>query len=60
MDDKPVSGPIRQAKGSVREAIGKLTGNAKVEAHGAAEKLEGEAQAAREAARRVSPDDAEA
>ncbi len=37
--DKPAA---RQVKGSVKEAIGKLTGDAKAESEGAAEKTAGE------------------
>ena len=36
----------KQLKGSFREAIGKVTGNAEAQARGAAEKAEGKAQGA--------------
>ena len=35
---------VRQVKGSIKEAVGKITGNAKLEAEGASEKTAGTAQ----------------
>lgn len=43
MDEKN-DGAAKQAKGSIKEAIGVLTGNPVVEAEGAAEKAAGKAQ----------------
>ena len=44
MDKDRVAGSAKQAKGSVKEAIGKVTGDSKTEAEGAAEKTAGRAQ----------------
>ena len=44
MDSDRVAGAAKQAKGSIKEAIGKLTGDAKTQAEGAAEKVEGKVQ----------------
>ena len=44
MDSNRVTGAAKQAKGSIKEAIGKLTGNTRTEAEGAAEKVKGKAQ----------------
>lgn len=44
MEDEGESGAAKQVKGSLREAIGKVTGNAKAEARGAADKADGEAR----------------
>ncbi len=41
--EKP-PGAAKRAKGSLTEALGKLTGDKKVEAEGMAKKLEGEAE----------------
>ena len=46
MDDDRIKGLAKEAKGSVTEAIGKLTGNGDAEAKGAAQKVAGKAQAA--------------
>lgn len=46
MTDKRVSGAAKRVRGSVTEAIGKLTGDKAAEAEGAAQKREGEAEAA--------------
>ena len=46
MDSDRVAGSAKQVKGSVKEAIGKLTGDARVQAEGAAEKAEGDTQTA--------------
>ncbi|CAB3785816.1 CsbD family protein [Paraburkholderia fynbosensis] len=44
MDKNRVEGEAMQLKGSVREAIGKVTGNRMTQAEGAAEKLAGRMQ----------------
>jgi len=38
MDKDRIAGSAKQAKGSVKEAIGKVTGDTKTQAEGAAEK----------------------
>ncbi|QXC48897.1 CsbD family protein [Agrobacterium salinitolerans] len=44
MDNNRIKGIARQAKGSIKEAAGKITGNDKLQAEGKAEKLAGQAQ----------------
>nr|WP_294504840.1 CsbD family protein [uncultured Rhodopila sp.] len=44
MDKDRVEGALHQAKGTVKEAIGKVTGDAKTEAEGVAEKEAGKVQ----------------
>jgi uncharacterized protein YjbJ (UPF0337 family) len=44
MDKDRVAGSARKAKGSVKEAIGKITGDNKTEAEGVAEQTAGQAQ----------------
>ena len=44
MDKNRVEGAVDQAKGSIKEAIGKVTGNEKTQAEGAAEKAAGKVQ----------------
>ena len=44
MDKDRVKGVARQAKGSVKEAWGKATGDARTEAEGKADKAEGRVQ----------------
>lgn len=44
MDKNRVEGAAKQVKGSVKEAIGKVTGNRTTQAEGAAEKLAGKVQ----------------
>ena len=44
MDKDRVAGSAKKAKGSVKEAIGKVTGDGKTRAEGAAEKTAGQAQ----------------
>ncbi len=44
MDKDRIAGAAHQAKGSVKEAIGKVTGDTKIEAEGAAEKAAGKIQ----------------
>ncbi|WP_024343453.1 CsbD family protein [Bradyrhizobium japonicum] len=46
MDNDRVRGTAKQIKGSVKEAIGKITGNRKLEAEGAAEQQLDKHQAA--------------
>jgi len=41
MDEDRTTGAARRLKGSIKEAIGKLTGDARTQAEGAAEKVEG-------------------
>jgi uncharacterized protein YjbJ (UPF0337 family) len=55
MDHDRIDGAFKQAKGGVKEAFGKVTGDVKIEAEGKAEKLVGKLQnaagGARDAAR---------
>ena len=44
MDKDRIAGAAKQVKGSVKEAIGKITGDAKLQAEGAAEKAAGKVQ----------------
>jgi uncharacterized protein YjbJ (UPF0337 family) len=44
MDKDRTAGAARQAKGSVKEAIGKITGDSKTEAEGTADKTAGKVQ----------------
>ncbi|MBL6459059.1 CsbD family protein [Belnapia sp. T6] len=44
MDSDRIAGAAKQAKGSIKEAIGKLTGDTKTQAEGATEKVEGKVQ----------------
>jgi uncharacterized protein YjbJ (UPF0337 family) len=44
MDKDRVAGAAHQAKGSVKEAVGKMTGDKKTQAEGAAEKAAGKVQ----------------
>ena len=46
MDKDRIAGAARQVKGSIKEAIGKVTGDAKLQAEGATEKVAGKAQGA--------------
>jgi uncharacterized protein YjbJ (UPF0337 family) len=46
MDKDRVSGAARQVKGAVKETIGKVTGDAKTRAEGAAEKAAGKVRTA--------------
>jgi uncharacterized protein YjbJ (UPF0337 family) len=46
MDKDRVGGAAKKVKGSVKEAIGKVTGDTKTQAEGAAEKTAGKAQSA--------------
>lgn len=44
MDEDRVDGALNKAKGSLKEAAGKLTGDAKLEGEGKADKLGGSVQ----------------
>jgi uncharacterized protein YjbJ (UPF0337 family) len=44
MDKDRVTGSAKKTKGSVKEAIGKVTGDSKTQADGAAERTAGQAQ----------------
>ena len=44
MDSDRIKGAAHEAKGAVKEAAGKVTGDTKVEAEGAAEKAAGKVQ----------------
>ena len=44
MDKDRIAGAAHQVKGAVKETIGKVTGEAKTQAEGAAEKTAGKAQ----------------
>lgn len=46
MDKNRIEGALDQAKGSVKEAVGKVTGDNKLQAEGAADKLAGKAKSA--------------
>ena len=44
MDKDRIEGSIKEAKGAIKETIGKVAGDAKLQAEGTAEKLAGKAQ----------------
>jgi uncharacterized protein YjbJ (UPF0337 family) len=44
MDKDRINGSANQAKGAVKEATGKMTGDAKLKAEGAADKAKGKVQ----------------
>lgn len=44
MDKDRVEGAANQAKGAVKEAVGKITGDAKLKAEGTADKVKGKVQ----------------
>lgn len=46
MDKNRIEGGAKEVKGTVKEAIGKLVGNERLEAEGKIGKAEGEAQSA--------------
>ncbi len=46
MDKDRIDGAAKQVKGSIKEAAGKVTGNAKTEIEGKAEKAAGKVQGA--------------
>ena len=44
MDKDRIEGSVNQAKGAIKQGAGKLTGDAKLQAEGAADKVKGKAQ----------------
>ncbi len=44
MDKDRIEGAAKQVKGTIKEAIGKVTGDAKIQAEGVAEKTAGKVQ----------------
>jgi uncharacterized protein YjbJ (UPF0337 family) len=44
MEKDRVEGAAKQAKGTIKETVGKVTGDSKTEAEGTADKAEGEVQ----------------
>ena len=44
MDKDRIEGSATQAKGAIKEAVGKITGDAKLKAEGAADKATGKVQ----------------
>jgi uncharacterized protein YjbJ (UPF0337 family) len=44
MDKDRVAGAVKEIKGSVKETIGKATGDAKLQSDGKADKIEGKVQ----------------
>jgi uncharacterized protein YjbJ (UPF0337 family) len=44
MDKDRIEGAAKQAKGSVKEAVGKVVGDAKLQADGKADQVEGKVQ----------------
>jgi uncharacterized protein YjbJ (UPF0337 family) len=44
MDRNGIIGAAKEAKGAVKQAIGKVTGDAKLQAEGSADKIEGKVQ----------------
>lgn len=44
MDKDRIKGAAREAKGSIKEAVGKVTGDSKIEAEGKTDKFLGKAQ----------------
>jgi uncharacterized protein YjbJ (UPF0337 family) len=44
MDKDRIAGAAKKIKGSIKETIGKATGDAKLEAEGKADKVEGKVQ----------------
>ena len=44
MDKDRIEGTLKQAKGAVKEAAGKVTGDTKLQAEGKADKAEGKVQ----------------
>ena len=46
MDKDRIAGALDQAKGSVKQAAGKVTGDQKLQAEGAADKVAGKAKSA--------------
>ena len=54
MDKDRVAGSAKQVKGAVKETIGKVVGDSKLEAEGKADKAEGKMQNARHSRKRGS------
>ncbi len=46
MDENRVSGAVDKAKGAIKEGIGKLTGDEKLQAEGKADKVAGKVESA--------------
>jgi uncharacterized protein YjbJ (UPF0337 family) len=44
MDKDRIEGSANQVKGSIKQAVGKMTGDAKLQGEGAADKAKGEVQ----------------
>ncbi len=44
MDKDRIAGAVKKIKGSIKETVGKVTGDAKLEAEGKADKVEGKVQ----------------
>ncbi len=44
MDKDRIEGAAKQAKGAVKDAVGKVTGDSKLQAEGKADKVEGKVQ----------------
>jgi uncharacterized protein YjbJ (UPF0337 family) len=44
MDKDRIAGSVKQAKGAVKEAVGKVTGDSKLRAEGQADRAEGKVQ----------------
>ena len=44
MDKDRIDGTAKQAKGAIKEAVGKVVGDAKLQAEGKADKAEGKVQ----------------
>ena len=44
MDKDRIEGSANQAKGAIKQGVGKITGDAKLQAEGAADKAKGKAQ----------------
>ncbi len=56
MSKKMTNGKAKQVKGSVKEALGKVIGNAQLEAEGTVEKVEGEVEERAGRAQEVAED----
>ena len=44
MDQDRIAGSVKQAKGAVKDAVGKVTGDSKLRAEGQADRAEGKVQ----------------
>jgi uncharacterized protein YjbJ (UPF0337 family) len=44
MDKDRIAGAVKKIKGSIKETLGRVTGDAKLEAEGKADKVEGKVQ----------------